>query len=110
MSQVADDGAGDIGFDTSLLKKAKTPPRRNSKKPNAASPGGRQGIDAATGKASKGLRHFSMKVCKKVEEKGKTSYNEVADELVQEFMEQKVTSDQVGGGKPVTDEKGSKKR
>mmetsp|Transcript_43653 Transcript_43653/g.64031 ORF Transcript_43653/g.64031 Transcript_43653/m.64031 type:complete len:371 (-) Transcript_43653:460-1572(-) len=39
------------------------------------------------GKASKGLRHFSMKVCKKVEEKGHTSYNEVADDLVKEFME-----------------------
>ena len=33
----------------------------------------------------KGLRHFSMKVCKKVEEKGLTTYNEVADELVAEF-------------------------
>lgn len=30
----------------------------------------------------KGLRHFSLMVCKKVEEKGKTTYNEVADELV----------------------------
>ena len=28
-------------------------------------------------KSSKGLRHFSMKVCKKVEEKGRTTYNEV---------------------------------
>lgn len=37
-------------------------------------------------KANKGLRHFSMKVCKKVEEKGVTSYNEVADELVYEFL------------------------
>ena len=30
---------------------------------------------------SRGLRHFSMKVCEKVEEKGTTSYNEVADEV-----------------------------
>lgn len=37
-------------------------------------------------KANKGLRHFSMQVCKKVEEKGLTSYNEVADELVEEFF------------------------
>lgn len=37
-------------------------------------------------KASKGLRHFSMKVCRKVEEKGTTSYNEVADELVKEVL------------------------
>jgi transcription factor Dp-1 len=43
--------------------------------------------DTTTGeKASKGLRHFSMKVCSKVEAKGRTSYNEVADELVKEVM------------------------
>lgn len=28
------------------------------------------------------MRHFSLMVCKKVEEKGKTTYNQVADELV----------------------------
>ncbi|GMH91814.1 hypothetical protein TrVE_jg14397 [Triparma verrucosa] len=49
-------------------------------------PGSRQGVSQETGKASKGLRHFSMKVCKKVEEKGQTTYNEVADELVREFL------------------------
>nr|CCA15373.1 transcription factor Dp1 putative [Albugo laibachii Nc14] len=37
-------------------------------------------------KVNKGLRHFSMKVCQKVEEKHVTSYNEVADELVREFV------------------------
>jgi len=36
-------------------------------------------------KGGKGLRHFSMKVCEKVRTKGVTTYNEVADELVQEF-------------------------
>ncbi len=36
-------------------------------------------------KCSKGLRHFSMKVCEKVKQKSITSYNEVADELVQEY-------------------------
>ncbi|XP_062872746.1 transcription factor Dp-2 isoform X2 [Trichomycterus rosablanca] len=36
-------------------------------------------------KKGKGLRHFSMKVCEKVQKKGTTSYNEVADELVAEF-------------------------
>ena len=36
-------------------------------------------------KNQKGLRHFSMKVCEKVKEKGTTTYNEVADELVIEF-------------------------
>jgi hypothetical protein len=37
-----------------------------------------------TDKIGKGLRHFSMKVCEKVEQKGVTTYNEVADELVHE--------------------------
>lgn len=43
-------------------------------------------------KPGKGLRHFSMRVCQKVKEKGVTSYNEVADELVAE------ESDDVGAG------------
>lgn len=36
-------------------------------------------------KKGKGLRHFSMKVCEKVRAKVTTSYNDVADELVEEF-------------------------
>ncbi len=36
-------------------------------------------------KSGKGLRHFSMKVCEKVQKKVVTSYNEVADELVSEL-------------------------
>lgn len=32
-----------------------------------------------------GLRQFSMLVCKKVEEKGRTTYNEVADEIIAEL-------------------------
>ncbi|CAN6991610.1 unnamed protein product [Brassica oleracea var. botrytis] len=36
-------------------------------------------------KTGRGLRQFSMKVCEKVESKGRTTYNEVADELVAEF-------------------------
>jgi hypothetical protein len=39
------------------------------------------------GKQGKGLRHFSMKVCEKVESKGTTTYNEVADELVAEMKD-----------------------
>mmetsp|Transcript_2999 Transcript_2999/g.9184 ORF Transcript_2999/g.9184 Transcript_2999/m.9184 type:complete len:279 (+) Transcript_2999:222-1058(+) len=35
---------------------------------------------------SKGLRHFAVRVCAKVEEKHVTTYNEVADELVQEVL------------------------
>jgi len=33
-------------------------------------------------KSSRGLRHFSMMVCQKVQQMGTTTYNEVADELV----------------------------
>lgn len=32
----------------------------------------------------KGLRHFAVRVCRKVEESGTTTYNQVADELVNE--------------------------
>ena len=45
-------------------------------------PGGAGGGARA---GSKGLRHFSMKVCEKVESKQTTTYNEVADELVAEL-------------------------
>ncbi|KQJ96872.1 hypothetical protein BRADI_3g27520v3 [Brachypodium distachyon] len=38
-------------------------------------------------KGNRGLRQFSMKVCEKVESKGRTTYNEVADELVAEFSD-----------------------
>ncbi|CAI9099614.1 OLC1v1036464C2 [Oldenlandia corymbosa var. corymbosa] len=38
-------------------------------------------------KTGRGLRQFSMKVCEKVESKGRTTYNEVADELVAEFAD-----------------------
>ncbi|GAQ78804.1 Transcription factor DP [Klebsormidium nitens] len=49
--------------------------------------GARRGGSRGGDKASKGLRHFSLKVCEKVEEKGRTTYNEVADELVREIAE-----------------------
>ena len=45
-----------------------------------------------SGKANKGLRHFSMKVCQKVQMKGKTTYNEVADELVREYAASVLTN------------------
>jgi hypothetical protein len=48
-------------------------------------------------KAYKGLRHFSMMVCKKVEEKGTTSYNEVADELVAHVLEERASNPMTGG-------------
>lgn len=43
--------------------------------------------DAA--KPFRGLRHFSLMVCKNVEEKGTTSYNEVADELVRQVVKER---------------------
>lgn len=58
----------------------------------ASGPGtssGNEGLGSLTGigsrAGSKGLRHFSMKVCEKVESKQRTTYNEVADELVAEL-------------------------
>jgi hypothetical protein len=75
--------------------------------------GSRQGVNE-DGKASKGLRHFSMKVCKKVEEKGQTTYNEVADELVREFVIGRETNQgehEVGKkGKGMYDEKNIRRR
>ena len=44
----------------------------------ADTPGGTPSMAGAGGdKSMKGLRHFSLKVCRKVEEKGLTNYNEV---------------------------------
>jgi hypothetical protein len=45
-----------------------------------------------TDKGGKGLRHFSMKVCEKVKQKGSTSSNEVADELVAELTDPRCQS------------------
>ncbi|XP_039022306.1 transcription factor-like protein DPB isoform X2 [Hibiscus syriacus] len=48
----------------------------------------RRGKRAVGGdKSGRGLRQFSMKVCEKVESKRRTTYNEVADELVAEFSD-----------------------
>ncbi|RQM28015.1 hypothetical protein B5M09_009823 [Aphanomyces astaci] len=60
-----------------LVHGASTPKK---KKPRSTS------TTPVSDKGSKGLRHFSMKVCQKVEEKHVTTYNEVADELVHEFV------------------------
>jgi hypothetical protein len=56
------------------VRKSEAPPKKKARKTKRS-------------EKNKGLRHFSMKVCKKVEEKGTTTYNEVADELVAEFAE-----------------------
>ncbi|MQL91423.1 hypothetical protein Taro_024028, partial [Colocasia esculenta] len=48
----------------------------------------KRGVRQANGdKNGRGLRIFSKRVCEKVESKGKTTYNEVADELVAEFAD-----------------------
>lgn len=52
---------------------------------------------ASADKQGTGLRHFSMKVCRKVEEKGHTTYNEVADELVREVFAEREAQTSKGG-------------
>jgi hypothetical protein len=70
--------SSDAGRDEPPSKRA----RRSSKSGGGAGSFGEGG----GGKNShKGLRHFSVKVCEKVESKGRTTYNEVADELVAEM-------------------------
>jgi hypothetical protein len=61
--------------------KRKQPPRSMSEPPKKKS-----------SKKDKGLRQFSMKVCEKVQMKGRTSYIEVANELVDEILIQKSSS------------------
>mmetsp|Transcript_3174 Transcript_3174/g.7290 ORF Transcript_3174/g.7290 Transcript_3174/m.7290 type:complete len:310 (+) Transcript_3174:90-1019(+) len=73
---------------------------RTSPPPSTARAGTPSGTVETPTKANKGLRHFSMRVCKKVEEKGTTSYNEVADELVTEFIEQRRAEIIAAGGDP----------
>jgi transcription factor Dp-1 len=51
-------------------------------------------MPSAEKSAGKGLRHFSMKVCEKVESKGRTTYNEVADELVAEYSTSEYAGEQ----------------
>ena len=50
----------------------------------------------STTSAARGLRHFSMMVCQKVEEKGTTTYNEVADELVKKVVAERQQEDPNG--------------
>lgn len=64
-----------------------------------ASPTGSTGSSSAADKSSnssRGLRHFSMMVCQKVEEKGTTTYNEVADELVKKVIAERRKEDPNG--------------
>ena len=66
------------------------------------------GSDAGAGK---GLRHFSSKVCAKVQEKGRTTYNEVADELVRELtVDPKSAGNGSGSDVVMMDEKNIRRR
>ena len=59
-------------------------------------------LEVAGGRTGgKGLRHFSMKVCEKVESKGRTTYNEVADELVKDFSSPEITGASLSGSETV---------
>jgi len=65
-------------------KKRKRPTKDVEEEDSDDDDNGKKGKSAKT---NKGLRHFSKKVCEKVERKGKTTYNEVADELVLELTQ-----------------------
>ena len=67
---------------------AAMPATKKMATPTSASTGAPRGSTSRSKKLYKGLRHFSMMVCKKVEEKGTTTYGEVADELVQLVLQQ----------------------
>lgn len=84
-------------------------------RPSGLLPGARHSISTETStsydskvsrndKNNKGLRHFSMKVLQKVRERGITTYNEVADELVREF------GSRVAGGDQSYDHKNIRRR
>ena len=74
--------AGRRGAPKVSPKMAPTPSATESTPGSAGTP------SAATpsSKAQRGLRHFSIMVCKHVEEKGVTTYNQVADELVRQVI------------------------
>ena len=57
------------------------PPPSSTPSVGLASPAGRN--------SGKGLRLFSLKVCQQVQKRGKTTYKEVADALVQDYEELK---------------------
>ena len=61
------------------------PPSSQKRKRGAAAAAAAAAAEqAAAGRAGMGLRHFSLKVCEKVQSKRRTTYNDVADELVAE--------------------------
>lgn len=87
------DAEGKEGSQSPPSSKKKQPPRSASRQTGE--------------KGGKGLRHFSMKVCEKVESKGRTTYNEVADELVAELQN---PENQTPGDTEKFDEKNIRRR
>ena len=73
-------GNGNNGAKTTKTKGKKTKEGKKGKKVNK--------VTLERQRIQKGLRHFSLKVCEKVEEQRVTSYNKVADELVHELSKQ----------------------
>jgi transcription factor Dp-1 len=63
-------------------------------------------LDPASPVPSKGLRRFSLKVCAKVEGRGRTNYNEVADDLVADLRADAAS----GAGDASFDEKNVRRR
>ena len=80
--------------DASESRKRPAPSPTNSTKSSASTSKRSKSTKSSpnsTEKSSRGLRHFSMMVCQKVEEKGTTTYNEVADELVKKVVAERET-------------------
>ena len=77
--------------------------------PTTTTPGSASTPTGATpsSKAQRGLRHFSIMVCKHVEEKRVTTYNQVADELVRQVV---VEREQGNKPKGKFDEKNIRRR
>jgi len=96
--------ADSLGSPHVTMKPRSTPTKSGSKR--SRTDGGSESAikrgrsDNKPEKSSKGLRHFAMKVCKKVKEKGVTTYNEVADELVIEQQAQDEANVEVETNEP----------
>ena len=78
----------------SSSSKSPTPPPSSSPATSSSSPS--PGVKLEGGSAprqQKGLRHFSLKVCEKVEQQGVTTYNNVADELVADLANEPLDDD-----------------
>lgn len=69
---------------TPTTKGKKKSSKSQSSNSNSATP---SSSSNTPNRSSKGLRHFSSKVCEKVQQKQTTTYNEVANDLVSDYLE-----------------------